>query len=88
MPKRGCKAYQERNSGPRNKLFIVHHFVTPLAGGCKKSSRKVNKKSFLQARLEKLMRQAGQKPNIVQVDFFEHSQTDVIEVVNALNGLS
>lgn len=88
MPKRGQQAYNDRHKGARNKLFIVHHFVTPLAGGCKKGAKKVNKKAFLQTRLERLMKSAGQKPNIIQIDFFENPQTDILEVVNALNGIA
>lgn len=86
MPKRGHQAYNDRHSGARNKLFIVHHFVTPLAGGCKKGAKKVNKKAFLQARLERLTKSAGQKPNIVQIDFFENPNRDILDVINALNG--
>ena len=88
MPKRGQQAYTDRHKGVRNKLFIVHHFVTPLAGGCKKSARKINKKSFLQNRLERLTKSAGQKPNIVQIDFFEHPQHDILDVVCELNGVA
>jgi hypothetical protein len=88
MPKRGQQSYADRHKGARNKLFIVHHFVTPMAGGCKKEARKVNKKSFLQARLERLTKMAGQKPNIVQIDFFEHPQHDILDVMNILNGIS
>lgn len=28
MPKRGMQAFKDRNDGVKNKLFIVHHFVT------------------------------------------------------------
>lgn len=87
MPKRGQKAYRDRHAGARNKLFIVHHFVTPLAGGCKKGAKKVNKKSFLQGRIERLSKIAGHTPNIVQIDFFEPGQSDILEVINAINGV-
>lgn len=88
MPKRGQQAYNDRHKGARNKLFIVHHFITPMAGGCKKSARKVNKKSVLQDRLERLTKMAGQKPNIIQIDFFEHPQHDILDVVCQLNGIA
>lgn len=84
-PKRGIKAYQERNQGVQNKIFIVHHFVTPLTGGCKKGAHKVNKKAFLKNRIDRLTKETGKKPTLIQIDFFDPSQKDAIEVVNALN---
>lgn len=88
MPKRGQKAYNDRHKGVRNKLFIVHHFVTPMTGGCKKDAKKVNKKAFLQSRLDRLAKSAGQKPNIVQIDFFEQSQSDVLDLIHEINGVA
>ncbi|MDR3550447.1 MAG: hypothetical protein P4L31_03470 [Candidatus Babeliales bacterium] len=85
MPKRGAHAYQSRHTGAKNKLFIVHHFVTPVAGGTKDGAKKVNKKGFLKNRLDRLTKVAGRNPNIIQVDFFDAADKDVLEVVNGLN---
>lgn len=85
MPKRGLQAFKQRNEGPKNKLFIVHHFVTSMSGGNKVEAKKINKKSFLQTRLERLAKKAGHMPNIIQVDFFEQPGNDIFEVVNAFN---
>jgi hypothetical protein len=86
MPKRGVQAFKERNNGVKNKLFIVHHFVTELTGGNKNEAKKVNKKGFLKTRLERLAKQASHIPNIVQVDFFEVASNDVLDVINEFNG--
>lgn len=85
MPKRGVLAFKGRNQGAKNKLFIVHHFVTQLSGGSKGEAKKVNKKPFLQSRLDRLAKQAGHIPNIIQVDFFEVADNDLFDVVNGLN---
>lgn len=87
VPKRGRASYDSRNQGNRNKIFIVHHFVTPASGGCKKSAKKVNNKAVLQARIDRLKNQTGCIPNIIQVDFFQYPNNDVFEIVNALNGI-
>lgn len=86
VPKRGQKTFADRMNGPKNKLFVVHHFVTPSTGGCKKSAKKVNHKSFLTARVNRLRDFTGQIPNFIQVDFFQYPNNDIFEVVLALNG--
>ena len=63
----------------------MHHFVTQLSGGNKTEAKKVNKKLFLQSRLDRLAKQAGHIPNFIQVDFFEMADNDLFEVVNGLN---
>lgn len=85
VPKRGHNAFKSRTTQPNNKLFIVHHFVTDGPGGSKNAAKKVNKKAFLEQRLARLTKRTGQKPNIVQVDFFQHPKNDLFEVVNELN---
>ncbi|MCX5921995.1 MAG: hypothetical protein NTX86_01575 [Candidatus Dependentiae bacterium] len=85
MPKRGTQAYDDRHNGPKNKLFIVHHFITPRTGGCSSSAKKVNKKVCIQDRLNRLKTKAGRIPNIIQVDFFEYPKHDIFEVVDTLN---
>lgn len=86
VPKRGQQSFANRALGPKNKLFMMHHFVTPSTGGCKKSAKKVNHKSFLTARVNRLKGVAGQIPNFIQVDFFQYPNSDIFDVVNALNG--
>jgi len=85
MPKRGTESYDARHQGLKNKLFIVHHFVTPMAGGSKDGAKRVNKKAFLLSRLERLTKIAGCAPNIVQIDFFDGQDRDALEVINGLN---
>lgn len=85
FPKRGKDIFAQRMENPKNKLFVVHHFVTPSTGGCKKSAKKVNHKNFLLARLNRLKKDAGHVPNIIQVDFFQYPNNDIFEVVNSLN---
>lgn len=87
IPKRGQKAFADRFNGPKNKLFIMHHFVTPSTGGCKKSAKRVNNKTFLNNRIARLKSVAGQIPNIIQVDFFQYPNNDIFEAVQALNSV-
>lgn len=87
VPKRGKASFEARNESPRNKLFIVYHFITPLAGGSKRWASRVNKKFVLKNRLDRLARQTGHIPNFVQVDFFEYPYNDIFVVVNELNGI-
>lgn len=87
VPCRGEKAYEKRYSKPHNKVFIVHHFVTGLMGGCKQQASKANKRSLLRSRLQRLQEQTGHIPNIIQVDFFELPSNDLFEVVDELNGI-
>lgn len=84
MPKRGKQAFDDHKNGNLNKLFMVHHYVTPLTGGCLSSAKKVNKKGFLQTRIDRLIKQSGKKPNIIQIDFFDQKD-DVLSFVEALN---
>lgn len=85
IPNRGVEAFETRNAGPSNKLFIVYHFITPLTGGSKHWAMKVNRTSVLQPRLRSLWKQAGHIPNFIQVDFFEYPNNDIFTVVNRMN---
>lgn len=86
VPHRGKQAFAARNDPPRNKLFIVHHFITDLIGGSKSNALKANRKSVLRNRLKRLQKETGHIPNIVQVDFFEHPANDFLSVIKELNG--
>ncbi len=88
MPLRGLKAFDARGKEPKNKLFIVHHFITPMTGGDKNCAKRVNRKSVLKRRLDKLAQKAGHIPNIIQVDFFQYPNKDIFDVVNELNGIN
>ncbi len=85
IPNRGLEAFETRNVGPCNKLFIVYHFITPLTGGSKHWANKVNRAAILEPRLRSLWKQTGHTPNFVQVDFFEYPRNDIFAVVNRLN---
>ncbi len=85
MPKRGEPAFATRHQEPRNKVFIVHHFVTENIGGSKAAAKKVNKRACLHNRLKKLAERAGHIPNIIQVDFFQYPNNDLFEVVKQIN---
>jgi hypothetical protein len=87
VPNRGAKSFEQRNTMPYNKLFIVYHFITPFVGGNKKWAMKVNKGSVLKRRLSKLVQQTGHIPNFVQVDFFEYPHNDIFKIINELNGI-
>ena len=87
VPNRGDQAFKTRDKNPHNKLFIVYHFITPLAGGSKKWAMRANRSSVLQRRLKKLTKQTGHIPNFVQVDFFEYPHNDLFKVINILNGV-
>lgn len=87
IPHRGKDAYEQRNRYPKNKLFIVYHFITPFAGGSKKWARRANRVSILKHRLNKLKMQTGHIPNFVQVDFFEYPHNDIFKVINLLNNI-
>jgi hypothetical protein len=88
VPNRGHQAFAQRHTNPRNKIFIVYHFITPFAGGSKKWAMRVNRGSVLKRRLDKLAQQTGHIPNFVQVDFFEYPHNDIFKVINALNGVA
>lgn len=86
IPHRGTEAYAAKDS-EGNKLFIVHHFITELVGGSKVGAKKVNKKTFLRTRLQRLAQTAHHIPNFVQVDFFEYPSNDIFDVINELNAV-
>jgi hypothetical protein len=85
VPKRGEEAYARRNKGAKNTVFVVYHFVTDGPGGSKSAAKKVNKQAFLATRLNRLWSQTGHIPNLVQVDFCEHPNNDLLTVVAQLN---
>ena len=85
VPKRGEEAYARRNKGAKNTVFIVWHFVTDGTGGSKSAAKKVNKQAFLLTRLNRLWAQTGHIPNMVQVDFCEHPNNDLLAAVDTLN---
>jgi len=88
VPNRGKEAFSMRHEGPKNKLFIVYHFVTPFVGGDIRWARRINRYSILKKRLEKLAHMTSHIPNFVQVDFFEHPNNDIFRVINSLNGIA
>jgi hypothetical protein len=88
VPNRGRQAYEQRDTSPHNKLFIVYHFITPLAGGSKKWAIRANNRSLLKRRLDRLAQQTGHIPNFVQVDFFEYPHNDIFKVINELNEMA
>lgn len=88
IPFRGEQAFARRFQKPKNKLFIVHHFLTDFIGGSKSNALKANKKTVLKNRLKRLEKEAGQLPTIVQVDFFEYPNNEFVSVINELNGVS
>ncbi len=88
MPKRGKPIYVKRNNACKNKVFLVYHFVTTRSCGSKSCARQVNRKSCLMNRLNRLAKQAGQIPNIVQVDFFQYPNNDIFAAIDELNGVA
>lgn len=88
VPNRGKKAFEKRNSPPCNKLFIMYHFITPVAGGSAWWARKVNRYPCIKRRCDRLYRQTGCMPNFIQVDFFEYPNNDIFRVVNDINRFS
>jgi hypothetical protein len=88
VPNRGKEAFNTRNEYPKNKLFIVYHFITPFVGGDIRWAKRINKYSILKNRLEKLTRMTGHIPNFVQVDFFEYPHNDIFRVINSFNGIA
>jgi len=85
MPKRGKQTYAQRKQGCKNKVFIAWHFVTTRSCGSKTCAKQVNRKACLLTRLNRLAKQAGQIPNIVQVDFFEYPNNDIFAAIDELN---
>lgn len=85
IPFRGQQAFDDRHNKPKNKMFIVHHYITDFAGGSKKSALKANKKALIKYRIKRLAKLAGQWPTIVQVDFFEHPDNQFLECIHELN---
>jgi len=86
LPNRGKESHARRKEGARNKVFIVHHFLTDLVGGSKSHASKVNRKAVLRQRLLRLAKEAHHIPNIVQVDFFQYPNNDIFDVIDELNG--
>lgn len=86
IPNRGKQAFDAKTN-PKNKIFIVHHFVTELMGGSKVNAKKANKKTILKPRLERLAKQAQHIPNIIQVDFYQYPSNDIFDMVNEINGV-
>ncbi|MBS1987164.1 hypothetical protein JST99_04505 [Candidatus Dependentiae bacterium] len=87
VPNRGKQAFADRNKEPKNKIFVVHHFLTELIGGSKAHALKANRKHVLRNRLKRLQKETGHLPTIVQVDFFEHPANEFFSVINELNGI-
>jgi hypothetical protein len=87
VPNRGKLAFEMRNQDPKNKLFIVYHFITPCAGGDIQWAKRINRYPILKKRLDKLTQITGHIPNFVQVDFFEYPHNDIFKIINNLNGI-
>ncbi len=85
VPNRGKEAYETRNVDPRNKLFIVYHFITPCVGGSVSQARRANRARIIKRRLTRLEKMTGHIPNFVQVDFFEYPHNDTLNVIDSLN---
>ena len=85
VPNRGKLAFMLRDSKPNNKLFIVYHFITPIAGGSKRKAMRANRTRILRNRMQRLTKETGHMPNFIQVDFFEYPHTNIIALVNELN---
>ena len=63
----------------------MYNFVTTLIGGSVKAAKTVNQQYFLKKRINDLVKRTGTKPTIIQVDFFEYPNYDLLRVVDELN---
>lgn len=77
----------ELNRGSKdNDLFLMNHWVNTAANlPSEDNAMVVNLSDVLLARARQCEEEAGQRPNFVAVDFYEHG--DLFEVVDELNGL-
>lgn len=69
---------------PHNALLIVNHFLTNPLPSVRLASQ-INRKPFIMNRVLACAQQMHRVPNFVNVDFYDTS--DVLEVVDALNGI-
>ena len=75
----------EFNRGnPKNSLFIFNHFTT-LISGRPLEAKKINRKEFLEKRVDDCRKKLGKFPNFITVDFYFWG--DSLEVVNKINYL-
>ena len=79
-------AYRDRFKAPRNKCFLIHHYVTPGAAGSRKEAKKANEYSFLLERAKKYYDKVGQAPTFIKVDFYDipstNNRPDVFRALN------
>lgn len=69
-----------------NDLFLVNHWVnTPIDTPSEDGAKEVNAFDVLYGRATQCQREAGQLPNFLAVDFYDHG--DLFAAVRALNGL-
>lgn len=70
---------------PYNKIFTLGHQVSPGIGGGKSESSKVNRFELIKEALDKVVALSKSIPNIVDVDFYEVPNYDIIRAINYLN---
>ncbi len=85
FPYRGTKAFQNKNLAPKNKLWILWHFVTPLIHGSIPSAKIVNQADCIKKRLNSFSRIARSMPNFIVVDFWQYGKKGVLEVAQWAN---
>jgi hypothetical protein len=59
------------NQPPRNKLWLLQHFITPFIAGNEKLAEEANRIDHLKMRTAKYQRVIGSPPNFVSVDFYQ-----------------
>ena len=84
---RGRSNYEKRNESPRNKLWLMWHFVTKGTGGSKGEAKKVNKAGVVNKRLLHYKTKHGldRSPNFLVVDFYEHGKDELLGKVKEFN---
>ena len=85
FPYRGVKAFQNKDLAPKNKLWILWHFITPLIHGSITSAKIVNQFECIKKRMSYFSTLARSMPNFIVVDFWQYGAKGVLEATQWAN---
>jgi hypothetical protein len=74
---------------PRNKVWIMQHFITPTLGGDRSSAEIVNRAEFIDSRIKKYTETEHGLPTYLWVDYYEApaSSPGIFDIVRRINRL-
>lgn len=72
---------------PKNKILIISHTITNGFTGNKTSATAINSRAIFRNRMKNMCTALNRIVNFISVDFYEHPNNDVFDVVDEINGV-